>query len=153
MTQQCSHETLASAPASAHASAHASVHESECSRECSRGCPRKCTQSGLVVCHLVCFHQLCSLPTWSKMYASFLHWGYWNSDLKDSTAHTSMQVPSAAHLAKWEIQPPAGLDSHEVQKLTQIVMELFKDHSQSIAHTQKAFRSPSPHSRKSSGRD
>ena len=68
------------APASAHASAHASVHESahkswlslccnpiqrlplECSRECSRGCPRKCTQSGLVVCHLVCFHLLCSFP-------------------------------------------------------------------------------------------
>ena len=35
----------------------------ECSRECSRGCPRKCTRSGLVVCHLVCFHLLCSLPT------------------------------------------------------------------------------------------
>ena len=76
MTHQCSHER---APASAHASAHASVHESahksclslcnnpiqrlplECSRECSRGCPRKCTRSGLVVCHLVCFHLLCSL--------------------------------------------------------------------------------------------
>ena len=71
MTHQCSHER---APASAHASAHASVQESahkswlslcynpiqrlplECSRECSRGCPRKCTRSGLVVCHLVCFH-------------------------------------------------------------------------------------------------
>ena len=79
MTHQCSHER---APASAHASAHASVHESahkswlslcynpihrlplECSRECSRGCPRKCTRSGLVVCHLVCFHLLCPLPTW-----------------------------------------------------------------------------------------
>ena len=78
MTHQCSHER---APASAHASAHASVHESahkswlslsynpiqrlplECSRECSRGCPRKCTRSGLVVCHLVCFHLLYSLPT------------------------------------------------------------------------------------------
>ena len=77
MTHQRSHER---APASAHASAHASVHESahkswlspcyspiqrlplECSRECSRGCPRKCTRSGLVVCHLVCFHLLCSLP-------------------------------------------------------------------------------------------
>ena len=77
MTHQCSHER---APASAHASAHASVHESaheswlslcynpmqrlplECSRECSRGCSRKCTRSGLVVCHLVCFHLLCSLP-------------------------------------------------------------------------------------------
>ena len=35
----------------------------ECSRECSRGCPRKCTRNGLVVCHLVCFHLLCSLPT------------------------------------------------------------------------------------------
>ena len=35
----------------------------ECSRECSRGCPRKCTRSGLGVCHLVCFHLLCSLPT------------------------------------------------------------------------------------------
>ena len=35
----------------------------ECSRECSRGCPRKCTRSGLVICHLVCFHLLCSLPT------------------------------------------------------------------------------------------
>ena len=76
MTHQCSHER---APASAHTSAHASVHESaheswlslcynpiqrlplECSRECSRGCPRKCTRSGLVVCHLVCFHLLCSL--------------------------------------------------------------------------------------------
>ena len=30
--------------------------------ECSRGCPRKCTRSGLVVCHLVCFHLLCPLP-------------------------------------------------------------------------------------------
>ena len=77
MTHQCSHKR---APASAHASAHASVHESahkswlpprhdpiqrlplECSRECSHGCPRKCTRSGLVVCHLVCFHLLCSLP-------------------------------------------------------------------------------------------
>ena len=77
MTHRCSHKR---APASAHASAHASVHESahkswlslcynpiqrlplEWSRECSRGCPRKCTRSGLVVCHLVCFHPLCSLP-------------------------------------------------------------------------------------------
>ena len=78
ITHQCSHER---APASAHASALTSAHESahkswlslcynpiqrlplECSRECSRGCPRKCTQSGLDVCHLVCFHPLCSLPT------------------------------------------------------------------------------------------
>ena len=77
MTHQCSHERT---PASAHASAHASVHESahkswlslcynpiqrlplNCSRECSRGCPRKCTRSGLVVCHLVCFHLPCSFP-------------------------------------------------------------------------------------------
>ena len=76
MTHQCSHER---APASAHVSAHASVHESahkswlslcynpiqrlplECSRECSCGCPRKCTQSGLVVCHLVCFSPALSL--------------------------------------------------------------------------------------------
>ena len=78
VTHQRSHERT---PASAHASAlsaHASVHESahkswlslcynpiqrlplECSRECSRGCPRKCTRSGLVVCHLVCFHLRCS---------------------------------------------------------------------------------------------
>ena len=78
MTHQCSHERT---PASAHASTHASVHESahkswlslcynpiqrlplECSRECSRGFPRKCTRSDLVVCHLVCFHLLCSLPS------------------------------------------------------------------------------------------
>ena len=70
----------------AHASAHASVHESphkswlslyysptqglplECSRECSRGCPRKCTRSGLVVCHLVCFHLLCSLQPHSQKF-------------------------------------------------------------------------------------
>ena len=81
MTHQCSHERE---PASAHASVHASVHESahkswlslcynpiqrlplECSRECSRGCPRKCTQSGLVICHLVCFHLLYSLPKKSR---------------------------------------------------------------------------------------
>ena len=71
MTHQCSHER---APASAHGSVHESAHQSwrslcynpiqrlplECSRECSRGCPRKCTRSGLVICHLVCFHLLCS---------------------------------------------------------------------------------------------
>ena len=82
MTHQCSHER---APASAQASAHASVHKSahksglslrynpiqrlplECSRECSRGCPRKCTRSGLVVCHLVCFHLRCSLAIFEFM--------------------------------------------------------------------------------------
>ena len=36
---------------------HSSAHVSG-----SCGCPRKCTRSGLVVCHLVCFHLLCSSP-------------------------------------------------------------------------------------------
>ena len=82
MTHPCSHgRAPASAPASAHASVHESAHKSwlslcynpiqrlplECSRECSRGCPCKCTRSGLVVCHLVCFHLLCSLPKFRKI--------------------------------------------------------------------------------------
>ena len=90
MTHQCSHER---APASAHASAHASVPTRvcprklafsvlqpiqrlplECSRECSRGCSRKCTRSGLVVCHLVCFHLLCSLPTSAHFLALRASW-------------------------------------------------------------------------------
>ena len=44
----------------------------ECSRECSRGCPRKCTRSGLVVCHLVCFHLLCSPCPKKDLQGTFL---------------------------------------------------------------------------------
>ena len=55
----------------------------ECSRDhkCSRECPRECTRSGLVICHLVCFHLLCSLPLKSQFLLFFFSARAWPHNL------------------------------------------------------------------------